>query len=236
MNTLPGDVVELWDIRWPDWLERIVEFRRLLDRAEQAVAAAFHFERDRQRYEVSHGALRLILARYCNTSPESLPFGREPGGKPLLVFEKGTPSLEFNLSHSGDRILIAVGGSRPVGVDVEQVKDDFKPMEIAARFFSAREVRVLEALPLVQQRLAFFRIWTRKEAFVKARGEGLLLPLAEFDVSAEPECASALCATRFDPAECERWAVADVSMPPGYAGAVAVAGSGWTLTRREFFL
>ncbi|PAW78568.1 MAG: hypothetical protein B9S32_06500 [Verrucomicrobia bacterium Tous-C9LFEB] len=229
--TKPG-TVEVWSIAWTEHLAQIEDCRALLSTAERTKADAFHFERDRQRYSISHAALRSLLAQHVSLAPADIMIQQNGWEKPRL--EPPHCGVHFNLSHSGDLALVAISHDYEVGVDVEQIKPLPDLATLAARFFSKSESTTLFQLPAAEQTPAFFRIWTRKEAWLKARGDGLSLPLAEFDVSLEPGCTSALLATRFAPAEVTRWRVSDLPSPPDYSAALAVEGLDWTVTTRSW--
>lgn len=170
-------------------------------------------ERDRNRYIRARGALRLLLGDCLGAAPESLRFAYGPLGKPALA-APAIP-LHFNVSHAGDLALIAVCQGRPVGVDVEQIRLDYGGEAIAERFFSPGERAWLLRLPPSQQTTGFFRLWTRKEAYLKARGEGIWRDLAGFDVSQSPP----------EPVWPDgAWFLHDLAPAPGYCAAVAVEG------------
>jgi 4'-phosphopantetheinyl transferase len=164
--------------------------------------------------------LREILAGYLRCEPSQLSFSVNAYQKPFL--EDG--GLEFNLSHSGDLALLAVTRARKVGVDVEWMRTGFEIEEIGGRFFSQSEMVELQVLPPAQRELGFFNCWTRKEAYLKAQGMGLTLPLNSFDVSLSPGQPAILRATRPDPAEAARWTLLSLEVGPGYAAAVAFEG------------
>jgi 4'-phosphopantetheinyl transferase len=153
-----------------------------LSLAEQARAMEFRFERDRRRFIVAHAALRQILARYVKNDPAELHFLDGPRGKPKLGGPLAASSIRFNLSHSHERALLAVSGGTEIGVDIEFVSADFEFHEIAKHFFTAREVAALDALPPTLQRHAFYKCWTSKEAFLKAKGTGLSGELDEVEI------------------------------------------------------
>ena len=186
---------------------------------ERARAARFRFERDRVRYAAAHTALRAILGAYLEVAPERLAFDHTSHGKP---FVRGASSLSFNLSHSGDLALVAVAPGAAVGVDIEQVRDDVECERLARRFFSDHEQRELFALPAADRMAAFFTCWTRKEAFIKGVGEGLSIPLADFDVPVAVGSPARLLAFRTDETAAARWSLADVPVADGSAAAVAV--------------
>jgi 4'-phosphopantetheinyl transferase len=201
---------------------------QILSAEEVSRAQRIYFERNARRFVAAHAALRSILAGYAATDPQALRFEITAHGKPLLVpsATHAIADLAFNLSHSAALALIAVARGRRVGVDIEQIRPELADSKFADRFFSAAEVRDLRALPVAEQGRAFFRCWTRKEAFVKARGDGLSLPLHSFDVTLRPDQPAALLHTRPDPDEADRWSLHAVLVDaaPGYEAAVAVEG------------
>lgn len=191
----------------------------VLSEDERQRARRFHFALDMDRFVAAHAALRLILARYLGGADAAgLRFSTGPFGKPALGGR-----LQFNLSHSHALALCAIAYSR-VGVDVEKMRPDFATNDIASRHFSPRENRTLRAVGAAERCAAFFACWTRKEAYVKARGEGLSLPLDAFDVSLAPGETPALIETRPDPSEARRWSLWSLDVGAGYAAAVAVEG------------
>src|SRR5262249_12645966 len=143
----------------------------------------FRFDEDRRRYLLGRGLLRLLLGHYLELTPDLLRFDYTPFGRPHLAAGLAPQLLEFNVSHSGELILIAVAAGRSLGIDVEQIRADVEVKAIAARFFSPSEQEALGRLAEGQQVEAFFDCWTRKEAYIKAKGDGLSLPLDQFDVS-----------------------------------------------------
>jgi 4'-phosphopantetheinyl transferase len=227
--TLAADQVHLWRVDLEAAAGDEPEWSAILSADEQARAARFHFQRDRQYFVVARSALRQVLAGYLVAEPKALTFSYSPKNKPALAGAHAKCGLAFNVSHSGDIALLAFTRNRRIGVDVEQIRQDFDTAAIAARFFSAAEQEQLVVLPGDQRHETFFRCWTRKEAYIKATGEGLSLPLHQFDVSLAPCSENALLATRPDPAEAERWSLRDVAINPGYAAAVCVSGNDWNL-------
>ena len=184
-------------------------------------ASRFHFERDRQHYMIAHSALRIILARYLNLPAAMLAFGQTEYGKPFLT-NLASDGLLFNMSHSGDVAVIAISREREVGVDVEFMRADFATAEVAGHFFSVAEIYTLCGLDRHQRSKAFFDCWTRKEAYVKARGEGLSIPLDQFDVSLAPGVEAAMLGNRIDDAEKSRWTFRDFHVAQGYAAALVI--------------
>jgi 4'-phosphopantetheinyl transferase len=221
--------VHLWRAsldKTPGVVERL---RSTLAEGERARAARFHFEKDRVRFVVARGALRAVLGRYLRVPPARLQFHYSPYGKPSLAAEFEGGGLEFNVSHSHSLALFVIARGRALGIDVEHLRADVAEWQIAERFFSASEVSALRGLPASQQPRAFFDCWTRKEAYIKARGEGLSFPLAEFDVSLRPDEPAALLRVRGDAREAERWTLRALDVASDYAAALVAEGRGWQL-------
>jgi 4'-phosphopantetheinyl transferase len=192
----------------------------VLDDDEMGRAGRFAFPQDRHRFIVSHMALRVLLARCLGLAPSEIAYESGPNGKPSLA--DGIGPLQFNMSHSGELALVAACRDRAIGVDVERVRDVPDALDIADQHFSVEERMTLRSLPSNERRTAFFRCWTRKEAVIKAFGEGLGYPLDSFDVDLAPASTSAL--RRFDggAGEGASLLLRDLTPPPGYAAAGAV--------------
>jgi len=223
LSLLSGEV-DVWRLRLEQPPEAQQRFLRTLDEEERARAGRFHFEQHRRQFVVGRGALRTLLARYLETKPEAVRFSYGPYGKPMLDGEHRNSSLRFNASHSGQLALYAFVQEYEVGIDVENINRDFASEEIAQRFFSAYEVRMLSALPATERAAAFFRCWTRKEAYIKAIGSGLSHPLDTFDVTLAPNEPAALLRVERDPESVRRWSLFDLDVGHGYAAALAVDG------------
>jgi 4'-phosphopantetheinyl transferase len=191
-------------------------------------ADRFHFAKDRTHFVAARGLLRSLLSAYLGISSEDLRFSYAEKGKPSL--QKGQQSaISFNLAHSHGMAVYAFSHAREVGIDLEYMREDVANEDIAERFFSRREIKSLAAVPAELRKQAFFNCWTRKEAYIKARGEGLSMPLDEFDVSLKPEEPAALLANHKDPAEVTRWSMQSVPVPAGYVAALCVEGFDWRL-------
>lgn len=195
-----------------------------LDADERARAARYRFEVDRERYIIGRGLLRVVLGRYLGERPAAVRFAYSKHGKPELCGVRSGEALCFNASHSREVDLIAVTRGRPIGVDVEYVRRDLDYERIARDFFSAREREALAALPEAARAEAFFACWTRKEAYVKALGEGLSIPLDEFDVSLDPGEPAALLRVAGRPEEAFSWTMRALDPGPGYMGALVARG------------
>lgn len=226
---LAYDDVHVWRAFLGLGAEHVQDLQRTLTLDERERAERFHFQRDRIRFIVTHGLLRAILGRYVGVEPSQLRFCYNSHGKPALTREFDGEMIRFNLSHSHELALYAVTRGREVGVDLEHIRADLADGQIAEQFFSPREVAELCALPADMQTAAFFNCWTRKEAYVKARGEGLSLPLDQFDVSLAPGEPVALVSTAGDSSEAARWSLQALFPGPGYAAALAVEGHFWQL-------
>jgi 4'-phosphopantetheinyl transferase len=227
--TLPAEEVHVWRTSLERPIETVERMRRLLAPDEQARADRFRFERDRSRYIVGRALLRCLLARYLDAAPERLEFESGEFGKPAL---RGGPW--FNLSHSGTTALYAFSSATEIGIDIEIDDADFARERIAERFFSPAEVSVLRSLPVQAQPRAFLRCWTRKEAFIKARGDGLSLALDSFDVTLAPGIPAALLRTAWCTEEPGQWRLQDVSdRKAGYIAAVAIRSDGWRIVQRQ---
>src|SRR5689334_19989736 len=180
--TLSNGEVHVWraPLEQPDALQEM--FLRSLAEDERARASRFHFEKHRRRFVVARGYLRTLLARYLDVQPDEVRFAYGHYGKPSVDHAHG---LRFNMSHSHEVAVYAFVQEQEIGVDVEYIKTDFATEDIARKFFSKQEADALMSLPKDEQGRAFFRCWTRKEAYIKAIGSGLSHPLNEFDVSLE---------------------------------------------------
>jgi len=201
----------------------------ILSAEERQKAERFYFQADRERHVVGRALVRVLLGRLLAIKPDEIEFRYSEAGKPSLVGAQNSADYQFNVSHSGDLILVAVTARRAIGVDVERIREDVELDAIAARFFSQRERADLAAVSPDQRRGAFFACWSRKEAFIKATGAGLGRPLDAFDVSVRPDEPAMLRETRPDRAEAARWVIRDLDVGPDHKAAVAVEGSGWEL-------
>lgn len=204
----------------------------LLSEDEVSRARRFHFAKDRNHFIVARAILRKLLAAYLNIDASELRFVYEEKGKPALE-ESQRSLLSFNLAHSHGRVIYAFSRDRELGVDLEFMREDLGSDQIAERFFSASEIVALESLTPELRQQAFFECWTRKEAYIKALGVGLSMPLYEFDVSLAPGEAAALLRNHKEPAEVGRWTMRSIAVASGYVAALVVEGHGWQLRTFE---
>ncbi len=217
----PADL-HIWQMPLEQPEARVAQYRTLLSADEQARADRFHFDRDRRRYTVARGELRSILGRYLDVPPARLTFDYGPHGKPRLLLTTDQIPLQFNVAHSHELALCAIARSREVGIDVEYTQRRVLDMDqLAARFFSANENATYRAIPAPERRAAFFRCWTRKEAFIKAIGEGLSYPLDRFDVNLDEP--AAIRSIDGLPGAAAAWLLFHLEPAADYVGAVAVS-------------
>jgi len=228
--TLASDEVHLWrgSLNWP--ARYIRDFQDLLSPDELSRAERFRFQQDRQRFLVTRGLLRIILSRYLGSEPGQLCFAYNSYGKPALIPSSAPRTLSFNLSHAHGLLLVAITQNRQVGIDVEYTRAPLPDVEqIAERFFSVEEKQTLRALPPNERHQVFFRCWTCKEAYLKARGEGLSLSLDRLAVALIPGEPAPLLRVEGAPQETWRWSLRELIPAPGYVATLAVEGGGWRL-------
>ncbi len=221
--TLAADQVQVWHTWLHGSSSELQTLAQVLSPDEQERAARFRFPQHRDAFIAARGQLRSILSCYLNVKAQDLRFGYGPHGKPALV--EPHSDLQFNLSHSNGLALFAISQGHRVGVDVEYIDSDRPWRNIAQRFFAPGENQVLSRLSETEGQQAFFHCWTRKEAFIKATGQGLSLPLDQFEVAIAPNQPAALLKTCWDEQEANRWLLQDLQIAPHYAAAVAVEES-----------
>ena len=227
-NTRPLDVelgtdqIHIWYCALDQEASRCSELIQTLSLDELIRAKRFRFDRDRENFIVCRGILREILGHYLLVEPSQLQFCYGKYGKPALTDSFENTAISFNLSHSKNLAVYAFTRNREIGVDIEHVHDIPEMEQLAEQFFSAVENTVFHALPDSKKREAFFNCWTRKEAFLKAVGDGLSYPLDNFDVSFIPGQPSGLLAVHGDPQASSRWTIQDLEPPFGFAAAYAI--------------
>ncbi|XSG76157.1 4'-phosphopantetheinyl transferase family protein [Herpetosiphon llansteffanensis] len=210
---LNPNTIDIWLIDLTRLRPQRSRFWAVLNPEEQARALRFHFERDQVRYMICRGAMRLILAEYLGNDPTGLEFSQNSYGKPLLA----DVELSFNLSHAGNYGLLGLSQFNTIGVDIEQERQLDDLASIAQHYFAPSEREAV--LNTADQTAAFFRCWTRKEAYIKAHGMGLSLPLSSFAVSIAPQIEQALEWNRENTVD--QWHVQPLVAPAGYAAALA---------------
>ena len=219
-----GDV-HVWCARLDVPLPVVSALSSMLSGDEQARAARFRSDTHRQRFIVGRAAQRTVLGAYAGIAPDALAFRYSAHGKPSIESSgEHARRIRFNTSNSGDLAVCAVTAGREIGVDVEVDRAVSDALTLARRFFSPSEYSALVALPPDMMQHAFVTCWTRKEAFIKAVGLGVSMPLGDFDVSFRPDEPAALLATRPDPAAASRWRMHAVDAGAGYVCALVVEG------------
>jgi 4'-phosphopantetheinyl transferase len=218
---LNGRDVHVWASRLDRPVEQISSFAQMLSPDELERAEGFHFERDRNRFIAGRATLRTILSYYLQWDPVQLRFAYSSRGKPTLDGWSGGGMLHFNLAHSRGVILVAVTRASAVGIDVEWIHPVTDAENIAARFFSPGEASGLEALPKNQREQAFFNLWTRKEAWLKATGDGLSETLGQIEVSFLPGEPARVLAISGNPEIAASWTLAEFIPATNFVAAIA---------------
>jgi 4'-phosphopantetheinyl transferase len=230
---LPDETpVDIWSICLTRQNEEVQHYRHLLSFDEVRRADRFYFENHRNAFIVAHTALRQILSLYAGCAPREVAFSYGFKGKPDLSNELQKCGIRFNLSHSGDIALLAVARGASVGVDIELINSKFATDEVADRFFAAGETRRLGTLPPNERVDAFYACWTRKEAYVKALGDGLHEPLDSFEVTFGPGVPADLLLVKKAPGKERRWRLYDIGVRKGYRAALVVEGGRHRLSYR----
>lgn len=231
--TLSADEVHIWQAHLDLPAELLAQLRATLSTDELHRADRFYFERDRHRFTAGRGILRNILSRYSGIKPALLEFGYSPRGKPALRSDSAGGTLNFNLSHSGGIALYAVTRNRQIGIDLEMLRPMPDAEKIAERFFCAGESAALGNLPPTHKQEAFFLCWTRKEAYLKAVGEGLTC-LDDVEVSLTPGEPAKVLSISGGVQQASRWSLQHLTPAPGCVGAVAVEGHDFSLSYWEW--
>ena len=207
----------------------LARLHAILSDEEKVRAARFRYEIHRGRFIAGRGIQRLLLARYLDADPAALRYRQAAHGKPLLDGAEAESGIRFNVTNAEDGLLVALARGRELGVDLEPLHRAVDRDAVARRFFSAPENAVYDTIPDEQRDAAFFTCWTRKEAYIKAVGDGLTMPLDCFDVTLRPGEPARLLATRGDPAQVERWTMRELDAGPGWTAALVVEGAGCEL-------
>lgn len=223
---LAGKVIHLWRIDLRAWTQQERALHALLSPAEQARFARLQRQADRTRSIVARGLLRQVLAA-CLETADALVIREGDGEKPRLA--DNPQHLDFNIAHSGDYALIALAAGTSVGVDIEQLRDAVEIDAIAPTVFTLGEWNPVASRDIATRKRGFFRGWVRKEALIKAMGEGLRAPLLQIEVGCSPHFYQAQTANLLSPdalptAAAAPWRMTDLEAPTGYFAALAWAG------------
>lgn len=227
---LLSDEIHVWRASLDQSAPQVQQLAQTLSTDERMRSERFYFEQDRKRFVVGRGLLRTILGSYLGMEPSQLQFCYGPRGKPYLAQTAAGSTLRFNLSHSQGLALYAIARDREIGIDLEHIRHVSTAEQIVERFFSVREKAVFSTLPPSQKQAAFFNCWTRREAYLKAVGDGLAFPLDQFDVSLCPGEPARLYGIKGDRSTATSWSLQELIPAPGYVAALVVEGHGWRLT------
>jgi 4'-phosphopantetheinyl transferase len=233
--SLDNSTVDVWQVRLSGMLPIFGDLKAVLSLDEVERADKFYLQKDQERFIITRGTLRYLLSAYLGKSPVEISFQYSEYGKMSLSLPLHASGLCFNLSHSADMAVIAMTYGREIGVDVEAVHSDIDFETLAREFFSPAEVKSLLALTPEARHRGFFECWCRKEAYLKARGEGLSYPLNGFTVWLT-EAETQTLDVHDDPEESRRWRICSLSLGSDYAGALAVPGHDWELRIKELQL
>ena len=202
--------------------ERRLQFMETFSDDEHKRLQRFHFERHRHQFIIARGTLREIIGQYLEIEPAEANFDYGQNGKPFIISNSELSSIRFNISHSGDVVVYAFVLDTEIGIDIEKVCNIDDCMAIAKSFFSSTEIDDLQKVSRESLLEAFYSCWTRKEAYIKAKGQGLGIPLNQFSVSVRPDLSPALVSTEFAPDEAAQWTLRDLPIIEGYIGAIAI--------------
>lgn len=218
--------VHLWCVSLDCFSTYHPDLLQCLSPVEKERATRFRFERDRKRYEISHGALRIILGSYLRRAPQSVRFEICDTGKPELLVVSGDPLIKFNMSHSGEVMILGVTKNRRIGVDVEMISHRIDIIQIAEHYFTAAEAAEIRETPAGKQRERFFTHWTCKEAYLKAIGSGLAGGLQSFSLSEKDYLWTISSKSDNSSRHLDYWTIRSMTLMDGYAAAVAIEGTG----------
>jgi 4'-phosphopantetheinyl transferase len=218
---LSSGEVHVWTARLVDGHRATTDLLRILEEEERARAAQFSLARDQERFIQAHGITRRILADYCDVDAAALTFVRNRHGKPHLAPPTRGSNLQFSVSHSGDCCMLALRRDHAVGIDVEQVRDMPRALDVAQGYFTPAESRLLAALQGTARRDAFLALWTLKEAAVKALGVDLATHLGRVEFDLDPGGTPRLVAWDGDRSIARNWSALHLDAAPGYVAAVA---------------
>ena len=226
---LPEDEVHVWRASLEAPGTRIAELRCILSGDELGRANRYLSKSNGRRFLVARALLRTILGRYLGVRPTALFFDYGRNGKPELAQGCNPGGLRFNLSHTGNIAIYAITRNRAVGIDIEDPSRTVDMQPIVRRNCSKQEQADLKSVPEELQQQAFFTCWTRKEAYIKARGDGLSAHLNQITVSLVPGEPARLIDTPEGKEEAARWTIKEINVGSGYVAALIAEGHNWTL-------
>src|SRR5271156_3414348 len=209
---LAGHMV-VWIAHVSKALDSLIFLEPCLDMRDRERAARFRFSEDRARFVLGRGLLRKCLGHYLQQTPETIELASTDRGRPILPHDE---TIQFSISHTHDLVAVALTTGGQIGIDLEYMKTPSDLPELAKRIFSEEDLQIFQALPDSETLAAFFRAWTRKEAYLKARGEGIAEGLRQISVSLGPEEISSIRDAR-DKSAARTWQLVDLPVPPDYA-------------------
>ena len=219
---LSNNEISVWFINFDVSEDKITFLNSFLSEDEILKASKFRFKKDKNCSIITRGTLRLLSSKYLNIKPEDIPFKNGEFGKPYYDLKT---KLKFNVSHSGNMAVIGFVLNDDIGVDIEEMKTDFEVFDIASNYFSNSEIDSLKSSPLENHINGFYRCWTKKESFIKAKAKGLSFPLDSFSVSIDSDEKTELLETKWDKNEKELWNLFSFTPQENYIGAVSVKGN-----------
>jgi 4'-phosphopantetheinyl transferase len=226
----PGGI-DIWTAGVDCTEAELQQYASLLSAAETARSARFRFARDRNRYTARHGILRVLLSAYTGCHPAEVEIRVDVNGKPYVVGQGHDADLQFSLSHSAGLAIFAFGRSGRIGVDIERISGFPEVREFAAMNFTPAELQELDGCPESTRLQVFFKVWTRKEAVLKASGDGLAIPLNRVDVSTLGSNAVTWSVRRIKgDASWSEFRLTDATVAPGFAAALATVSNGCDLS------
>jgi 4'-phosphopantetheinyl transferase len=234
--SLAATDVHVWAARLDLPSQALVRLAAMLSQGESERAARFRFDTHRNRFIAARGILRSLLGAYLHSPPGELRFEYGPNGKPTLATPFGESGVSFNLAHSEDLALIAVTRLGQIGVDVEQIRPVTDPDELVARFFSPRETALFQTLPSAQKNSAFFNLWTRKEAWLKATGDGIAHLLNRVEVTFLPGDPAQFLDLPERPQLHTHRALRELTPATGFVGAVALPDLQFSICNFQFVI
>jgi len=229
-----SDRVDVWFVPLQSPQQNYEQLLQALSGDERKRAARFYFDVHRKRFVIGRAMLRTILSRYLGIAPAEIRFDYGAHGKPILAGADLARSLSFNASGSNDLAVYGVTRDREIGIDVEWMEPDRSCDRIVERFYAEGEKQAYREVGAAERRTAFFQSWTRKEAYIKAIGDGLSRPLNSFELSLAPGTPPCVIRDDRDPDAASRWTMRDLQPGQPYAGALVISGSNWELQERHW--
>ena len=225
---LAGHIV-VWMARISQAQDSLPDLQPCLDPRDRERVARFRFSEDRARFTLGRGLLRKCVGEYLHQQPETIVLAYTNRNRPVLAQDD---SIQFSISHTHDLVAVALTADARIGIDLEHIHPTPDLPELAERILSAQDLKTFQSLPRDEALTAFFRVWTRKEAYLKARGEGITEGLQEISVSLGPEEISSVADTR-DESAATTWRLLSLPVPEGYMGSIACDDAEKSLHFRE---